>query len=197
MIRKNLLNCNLIQVKCSTKSLFDVAMQSFRPELEVCPYCKSKGDCNIHAYYYRYIIDFIDGKPLISRIRIHRVICSCGHTHAVLTDSIIPYDSYSLFFILRVLAEYFLRINTISRICETFCITPAMLYRWKALYEEHIREWQGLLSSIECDLSRSIKRLVSYRPYLNFATEFFQKTGYSFLQSHRNPSLSPRKAFPP
>ena len=130
MIKKNLLNCNLIRIKSSTKSLFDSCMDSFDIHSEVCPICHRKGDCHIHAYYYRFAVDFIGGQPFVHRLRILRVKCSCcEHTHAILPDPIIPYDSYSLFFILRVLAEYFMHIGTITSICDKFRITHMQLYR--------------------------------------------------------------------
>ena len=198
MIRKNLINCNLIREKSSTKSLFDSCMKSFNICEEECPHCHRKGECHIHAYYYRFAIDFISAHPVVHRLRILRVICSCcGHTHAILPDPIIPYDSYSLFFILRTLADYFLHSGTISSICDRFCITPMQLYRWKALYQDHRREWQGLLRSVEQDLLQSLKELVHLDPFSSFAKDFFQKTSISFMQSHKNPASSLRSLSPP
>lgn len=172
-------------------------MSSFDPGSETCPVCHRKGDCRIHAYYERFVIDFINGKPVCLTIRVLRVICSCGHTHAILPDPIIPYDSYSLFFILRVLIEYHRRSRTIIRLCEKYGITPAMLYRWKKLYQEHRCEWQGLLESIEQDVLSSLKALIRLDPFMDFASLFFQKTGLTFLQSHRNPAYFKRKPDPP
>ena len=198
MIRKNLINCNLIRIKSSTKSLFDSCMKSFNIHEEECPLCCRKGECRIHAYYYRYAVDFIDGRPVVHRLRILRVIClCCGHTHAILPDPIIPYDSYSLFFILRVLADYSIHSGSITSICERFCITPMQLYRWKALYQDHRREWQGLLKSVEQDLLHSLKELVHLDPFSSFAGEFFKKTSISFMQSHKNPASSQRSTSPP
>lgn len=122
MIRKNLINCKLFRVKKSTKILFEECMASFRPEPETCPVCHCRGNCRIHGHYERYIIDFINEKPSVRKIRVTRVICSCGHTHAILPDPIIPYASYSLFFILRVLLEYSMHRMTISGLCEKFSI---------------------------------------------------------------------------
>ena len=197
MIRKNQLNCNLIRIKNSTKSIFESYMESFSPEMETCPLCKRTGDCHIHAYYSRFIIDFISGYPVVDQIRIPRIICSCGHTHAILPDPIIPYDSYSLFFMLRVLVEYHLRLKTVNKICEAFMIPATTLYRWIRLYNGHRREWQGLLTSIEQEVLDSLKNLIRKDPFNGFALFFFQKTGRSFMQSHKNPTHSPRTASPP
>ena len=62
MIRKNLLLCKIIRIKTSSKSLFDSYMALFRPELETCPICGSTGNCHIHDYYGRSIIDFKSGR---------------------------------------------------------------------------------------------------------------------------------------
>ena len=157
----------------------------------------------IYFVYYKFITDLFSKillKPSAHSItpRILRVICSCcGHTHAILPDPIIPYDSYSLFFILRALADYFLHSGTISSICDRFCITPMQLYRWKALYQDHRREWQGLLRSVEQDLLHSLKELVHLDPFSSFTKDFFQKTSMSFMQSHKNPASSLRNLSPP
>ena len=192
MIRKNLINCNLIREKRSSNFIFEACTKDLHPEREVCPVCKRLGDCRIHSYYNRYIIDFISGAPCERKIRVPRVKCSCGHTHAILPDPIIPYDCYSLFFILRVITEYSLKLRTVSALCERFSITPSMLYRWLKLYSEHRREWQGVLRSSSQPFPDSLKELILIKPFSSFAVSFFRSTGRSFLQSHRNPTFSLR-----
>ena len=98
-------------------------MDGFCPELQTCPCCGTKGDCQILAYYDRSLVDFINGVPVCHSLCIVRLICTCGHTHAVLPDFIIPYVSYGLFFILRTLAEYFLHISTVEKLCDRFSIS--------------------------------------------------------------------------
>ncbi|MBO6308366.1 MAG: transposase [Oribacterium sp.] len=197
MIRKNWINFNLIRIKYSTKTLLDRYMTHFCPETEVCPSCHRKGDCHIHAYYDRFVIDYVDGSSVCSTIRVTRVICSCGHTHAVLPDPVIPYASYSLLFILRVLTAYYRRTATIALLCKKFSITPGMLYRWIRLYKEHRREWQGLLTTVEQDTLSSLLTLYQLDPFSDFAASFIQKTGMSFLQSHKNPASCQRRFLPP
>ena len=172
-------------------------MRQFVPGREVCPSCGCKGSCRVHAYYNRFVVDFVTGKPVVSRIRITRVICSCGRTHAILPDPIIPYRSYSLFFILRVLTEYFLRLKTVADLCDDFLITPSMLYRWKKLFLEHRMEWLGLIPSMERTVRDSLKTLSVTDPFSRFASSFFQKTGLTFLQSHKNPAPLRRKQTAP
>lgn len=197
MIRKNLLKCNLIRNKFSARSYFDTCMESFHPEQETCPCCKRKGDCRIHAYYARHIVDFNRSRHDEHCIRITRVICSCGHTHAILPDPIIPYKSYTLFFILRVVLVFYRHRLTIRRLCDLFQISESTLYRWLSLYARHREEWQGLLLVRTVDTLSSLALLRRIEPFSRFAIHFIQKTGVSFLQSHKNPALYRRSTFPP
>ena len=88
MIRKNSLLCKLIRIKTSSKFLFDTFMAQFRPELETCPICNSTGNCHIHDYYRRSIIDFDAGQRTHAGLCVLRVFCdSCEHAHAVLPDA--------------------------------------------------------------------------------------------------------------
>jgi len=163
-------------------------MASFSPSRETCPVCGSSGNCHIHAYYGRKIVDFIRGKPVRQELTILRLSCdSCGHTHAILPDPIIPYSGYGLFFILRVLAEAFARISTLEWLCGRFGITKDQFYKWKALWNKQKQEWLGILDSMETSDWTFLKTTVSGVDYAAFAYAFTQKTAFSFLQSHKNP----------
>ena len=109
--------------------------------------------------------------------------------YAVLPDPLIPYDHYSLFFILHVLKAYFRRNMSISGICSLFMIDARQIYRWKALYLDHWREWHGLLRSAATEPLHSLAELSHYEPFSQFARVFFRKTGITFMQTHRNPAL--------
>ena len=115
MIRKNVLACKLIRIKSSASRLYQSQKEGFRPEMEICPYCGSRGCCVRFASYERYVLDFLDGHPVCETVRVPRIRCgSCRRTHAILTDSLVPYRSYSLFFILRVIGEYLLHLQTVE-----------------------------------------------------------------------------------
>lgn len=92
MIRKNSPFCKLIRIKTSSKFIFDSYMAVFQPELETCPVCGSCGNCHVHAYYDRSVIDFRNGRKVTDSLCVLRLICdSCHHTHALLsrhTDSV-------------------------------------------------------------------------------------------------------------
>ena len=196
MIRKNQINCNLIQLKSLTKSIFRKSMKSFRVETELCPSCKRKGDCRIHGYYHRFVIDFCSGTPIVSRLKITRVRCSCGRTHAILPDPIIPYASYSLVFIRKALSAYYSHHQTIENICSAFGITPSMLYQWKRLFKDHCLEWKGIVTAASVT-TETLLNEISHLPLSDLSHSFFLLTGISFMQSHKNPALMHRTASPP
>lgn len=197
MIRENSLFCKLVRIKSSSKILFDSFMAGFRSELQTCPCCGVKGSCRIHAYYDRSLVDFIGGTQVRHSLCIMRLICTCGHTHAILPDFIIPYSSYGLFFLLRVLAEYFLRLSTVERLCERFGITLSQLRRWLQLFRVQKEDWLGVLSSMEVSGLSFLKSLLTQPAYSDFASAFVRRFTKSFLQSHKNPALYCQQVFGP
>ena len=156
MIRKNVLNYKLNLENHSTKSQYDEFLRSFRPEEERCPFCHAKGNCRTYASYDRHIIDYHDGKIVIDLLHITRLLCSCGHTHAALVDSIVPYRQYSLPCILHILQAWFSRTMTLEKIQEEFGVSPQVLRRWKEAYGKHQALWLGIVRS----------RQVSFRIFL-------------------------------
>ena len=197
MIRENSLFCKLIRIKSSSKTLFDSFMASFRPELQTCPCCGAKGSCRIHAYYGRSLVDFVGGFPVRHELCILRLVCSCGHTHAILPDFIIPYSGYGLFFILRLLAEYFAHLYSLEQLCERFSVTGNQFYHWLDLWKSQKEEWLGLLVSQETSGRSFIKSLLLMSSYSNFASAFVRRFAKSFLQSHKNPALYCQQVFGP
>lgn len=94
---------------------------------------------------------FRDGHPVREELCVMRVFCdSCNHAHAIPPDCIIPYSSYSRFFILRLLGKYSTGLCSVERLCEKFGITLNQLYKWLSLWKEHKREWLGLLADGLC-----------------------------------------------
>ena len=197
MIRENSLFCKLIRLKTSSKVLFDSFMEGICPELQTCPCCGAKGNCRIHAYYGRSLVDFVGGAPVRHSLCILRLICTCGHTHAILPDFIIPYSGYGLFFLLRVLAEYFLHLSTVERLCERFSISLSQLRRWLDLFRVQKVEWLGILSSVEISALSFLKTLSVQPAYSDFASDFVRRFAKSFLQSHRNPAPYCQQVFGP
>lgn len=165
-------------------------MAKVRPELETCPSC---GRCGmvIHCYYGRKLIDFEDGKPVESDICILRIACpSCEHTHAVLPDIIVPYSSHSLLFILQVLAAYFLRPESVEKICLRYEISLKRLYSWLKLWKTEKAHWLGVLAELETSSLAFLYSLMQLDRFSEFTSGFLLHFGKSFLQTHANPVLT-------
>lgn len=194
MIRKNSLLCKLIRIKTSSKFLFDTFMAQFRPELETCPICNSTGNCHIHDYYRRSIIDFDAGQRTHSGLCVLRVFCdSCEHAHAVLPDAIIPYSSFSLLFVLRLLGQYFADLGSVEQLCERFGVSQNLFYKWLKLWNFHKQRWLGVLADSETSSISFWKKLYEQERYSDFSMEFIRSTSYTFLQAHKNPVLQSSK----
>ena len=116
------------------------------------------------------------------RLKIARYKCSsCGHTHAILPESIIPYQSYSFLFIIAVMRDYYTRILTVVNICDKYNISTSTLYSWKELFLRHKKLWLGLL---EDAYTSSLDFLDSFydASFQYDLQEFFQIMRISFLQ---------------
>ena len=68
--------------------------------LLVCPKCKTVGLFHRHAVYSRYLFNNTEEYITIQRVRCE----SCGSTHALLPDIIIPYRYFSSPFIILVIS---------------------------------------------------------------------------------------------
>lgn len=75
-----------------TPTFYNQVINNLQFHQLTCP-CGHSGCLSVHGYYHRFI-KTPDGKV---RFRICRVICECcGHTHAILLSSMVPYSQISL-----------------------------------------------------------------------------------------------------
>lgn len=188
MIRKNVQNCKLNIIDQVSKTLFLLFMDRFRLINERCPSCNARGSCRFYACYVRNIIDIVNGKVMYDQLSIQRVICSCGHTHAILPDFIVPYRQYSLPFILKVLWLYFSHSMTFEELHEAYGISHSVLLRWKKDFGHHKDLWLGMAKSRQVMYNVFLNCLLSKNPFSDFTAAFYGKTLYSFMQSHANPA---------
>lgn len=191
MIRRISLLCNTRKISKPNDLLFTYPQDEL-PDLSLtnCPACRARGMYQPHGSYKRYVVDVYGEKITELRVSIPRVRCTCGHTHALLKDSLIPYSQYTLRFILTVLKVYFRHSRTILQICRDFGIAVPTLYRWKRIFLAHRELWLGLLRSRDSDPSYFLQFIDHQRHLSDFLHAFFLKAGTSFLQLHRNPAYS-------
>lgn len=183
MIRKVTLLCKLNLINISDFGIFVNAQDSISISSEVCPVCKAKHLCSFHAFYERDMIAIENNAIVCHEVTISRVICaSCGHTHAIIPDVLIPYGSYSLFFILKVLRLYFLHSYTVPILCSNYGISISTLYAWIRLFHNQKSFWMGALSDIE---TSSLSFLSLLMDTASFPMAFFHTFHVSFLQQYR------------
>lgn len=183
MIRVFELFCKLKFMNLSAIDIFLQAMANFHPHNHKCPFCHTEHpDWIKHAVYDRYLISFENGRTVSYRITIIRYRCpSCGHTHAILPEAIIPYQSYSLLFIIAVMRDYYISPLTIEDICAKYDISISTLYSWKKLFLKHKKIWLGLLDDM-CTSPVQFLNSIFVGDLLHNLKEFFLISGISFLQ---------------
>ena len=179
MIRIFNLFCKLNEIKISDQEWFDKTFEKSSLLGQVCPYCNSKERMIPHDTYSRYMITIKGNRIESVLLRIPRVKCtSCGHTHAVLPEMLIPYSSYSLRFVLTVLKDYFLHVHTVGQICEAYQIAHSTLYAFRALFLSHKRLILGVLND-------ALEQAVDFIAELDgqFLFRFWKSFRFSFLQA--------------
>lgn len=185
MIRKSVFFQKRFSFKKTASDLFREMMKKFAVKEESCTLCRKKGSCVRHGWYSRNVIDYAEDCVRYEKIRVLRVKClNCGHTHAVLPDCIIPYATYSLFFILRIFVYRFLGKDTVMKICTKFQISVSVFYRWKHIFDKHkIRVPKNAGVSVESN--QSFFQSFFQVSYSEFEYLFLQKNQHVFLQKHK------------
>lgn len=158
-------------------------MSGFEISLCKCPYCNTKHpDWKKHSDYNRYLVSYENGSVVSYQISIVRYQCSsCGHTHAVLPESIIPYSCYSFLFIIAVMRDYFSKSYTVVDLCDKYNISVSTLYSWKELFLKHKKLWLGLLEDAYTSAIKFVDSICT-GDFLYSLEEFFQISGVSFMQ---------------
>jgi len=180
--------------KNSGEDLYDMFYSNFRKEMGVCPCCNSTGNCGVHGYYARHLVDYFKGKIRTKRIRRIRLLCkTCKHTHAVLPDIIVPYAQYTIRFICRVISVKLTSALTIDAICKKFDISYKTLYRFFEIYKEHKALWLGVVESAETSQEQFLNIIGTFECLSDFMNAFCNRFAFSFLQRHANPANSCRR----
>ena len=163
-------------------------MKDFDLSKEPCPFCNAVGKGRIHGSYDRNIVDFRDEKVSGDILTILRALCTCGHSHGILTDPIVPYRQYSLSFILQVLKDWFTHDKSLEKIQEVYGVSYKLLKKWKDAYGRHKDLWLGIIRSRQMASKDFLEYLFSLDSFSGFSKSFYLKTLYSFLQTHANPA---------
>ena len=181
MIREKAIFFKLNRLKLSDQQLFETAISGFRPSACTCPACNAEGRLRQIRPYGRHMISIVDGQRADTLISVPRFLCeSCGHSHALLPDFLIPFGSYSLRFVLSVLGGYLFRTGTVADYCDHWQIAVSTLYAWIHLFTSHYNAWCSILDRISW---ASIVALDTVSSCSAFPSAFFLRFGFSFLQA--------------
>jgi hypothetical protein len=156
-----------------------------------CPVCGAKGELSEYASYDRDLVLFV-GVAVYRKIRIRRLLCKCGRSHAVLPELIVPYRSYSLLFILTALKAYFFRSisgKTVRDIAEEYGTAVSTLYEWKKLFLKHRELLLGALAAVT-EAPEAFFSVLSSSPcsISEKLRDFHARFGFSFMQKPANTS---------
>ena len=189
MIRKKAIFIKLNQLHYSDRQLFDAAVAGFKPSSCHCPKCGAVGRFSRIRPYRRYMISAEHGSRSDTKLIIPRFRCdSCGSTHSLLPDPLIPFGSYSLRFILSVLLAYLNRSTTVAAFCDRWQIAVSTLYGWIHLFRSQYNAWCRILDRILWVTQKSLDSVFAFPA---FPSDFLTRFGFSFLQGHRaSPSVS-------
>jgi hypothetical protein len=107
----------------------------------VCPRCKAKGQFRHHGHYYKNNTHHVKDLVVDDHVKIERLRCeSCGCTHAVISFELVPWLSYSLRFILKVMDDWKRGVfSSIEKLCEAHLIAINTFYRLRKSFTAHIR----------------------------------------------------------
>ena len=183
MIREKAIFIKLNQLHFSDQQLFDMAVSGFDPDKCPCPKCKAVGRFKQIRSYKRDMISVSGNERIDTVLSVPRFLCeSCGHSHALLPDILIPFGSYSLRFVLTVLLGYLNRSCPVAAFCEHWQIAISTLYGWIHLFTEQYNAWCKIMDRILW-VCRDAICSVSSAPA--FPSSFFLRFGFSFLQRHQ------------
>lgn len=184
MIIEKTILCKLNQIKISDKQLFD----SLQSSSQLCPHCGARRCCKPHGSYERTMISILNGSRNDQALTVLRVMCSsCKKTHALLSDALIPFGSYSLRFILHVLKAYLARTRSVEILCGSFHIAISTLYKWIHLFNQHANL---LLTALEQSSWLSPSSLQFIESLVSMPSFFFLRFRFSFLQNHKRPAIT-------
>lgn len=189
MIREKAVFNKLNQLSFSDRKLFDLAVAAFDPLAHCCPLCHALGQFQQIHSYERDLIYISCGKRKQISLSVPRFQCtSCGHTHAVLPDILIPFGSYSLRFILTVLKEYLNRTVPVADLCLRWDIAISTLYDWIHLFQKHYNSWCRILDRVHWVTMSALLKVADSPEFPSF---FSRQFGFSFLQSCQTTQILP------
>ena len=183
MIRVFTSLCKSLFENLTDLDIFKNATNGFNHYGESCPNCGAVGKLSLYSSYSRGLVSYVNGTVVDHRVSPCRFECtSCGVTHALLPDILVPYSPFSLNFKLTVLKAYYERTTTVVAVCEHFGIAVSTLYSWKKLLSEHKELLLGTVTSLEKSALTFLVSLFEATCLSDYLRSFFRRHAFSFMQ---------------
>ena len=148
-----------------TPNFYNYLISNLQFHQFTCP-CGHSGCLSIHGYYNR-SIKLSSGKLTF---RICRVICEqCGHTHAILLSSMVPYSQISLSDHISIIDNYNNH-NSQNSVMNSNPFIDESCYRY--IIRCYLKYWQEKIRSERISFSR-INKLIS-SCFAHFSRQFMQ-----------------------
>lgn len=181
MIEVQLPNIKFNFWKSSDQRLFDLALAGIRLHQVRCPKCGAIGCCTPFKSYQRMMITTSGGRRINTWVVVPRVRCSsCGHTHALIPENLIPYGSYSIRFVFTILLSYLHRHSSVSEFCDHWQISISTLYGWIHLFSRHYSLLADVFHRIHWVTEQALHELMKTPDFLD---RFFRQFRFAFLQA--------------
>lgn len=188
MIRDKAIYIKLKLLHLSDQQIYDTAVSGFGPSVCTCPACGAKGRFKQIQPYERHMISVDRDVRTDTVLSVRRFLCeSCGHTHALLPDILIPFGSYSLRFVLTILDGYLKRSGSVADFCESWQIAVSTLYGWIHLFASHYNAWCQALDRVTW-VCRDALEVVSHSPHFHPVSWNASASPSSRQQNRHRPS---------
>jgi transposase-like protein len=183
MVRLFTALCKSLFEIISDEDIFREATGQYSYLDEACPLCGAIGKLIPHGDYTRGLLSLKHSKISDSKLKPLRFKCeSCGVTHSLLPDIVIPYGRYSLSFVIRALIAYFERETTVENICAQLNIAVSTLYSWIKRMAAHKDLMLGVLLSRKISALSFLRGLLRSGRLSDILNKFYRGYGFSFMQ---------------
>lgn len=177
------------KININNFSLAQEYIQDLMPSCEDihcnCPNCKAKSNFSFHGFYVRNISFIREDKIYDFKVTVTRVICnSCGSTHALLPNFIVPYKIFSRESVLYVVSQAFS--TSVLKVSKKISISFQLIYSFIALvlsffsYVDSINREQPLYKNLN-QTYFALNCLVICDT--NFNINFFKRYKWIFLMT--------------
>lgn len=176
-------------------------IQSLMPDItaidrNICPCCHAKNKLIKYGQYERNISILENNEVNYYRVSVQRIMCkSCGHTHALLPNFIVPYKIMALFSIAEIVQRA--TVTSAYKLAEIINLSVQMIYTYMAIVLAFFTDFKILNNNKEYVSPRNFNKKYFFINCVNlskanYRLDFFEFYSWLlFMQKFRNNSSPP------